>query len=570
MSDISSPAPAGQPQEHFVRLRDGVRLATDVYLPEGFESGPTVLVRTPYDKRSRYTFLPQCAPYFNERGYAFVVQDVRGKYRSEGVTLQAVHEVADGHDTLDWIVGQGWSDGVVGMFGDSYYAYTQWAALASGHRALRALSSRMTSLAPPTARPVGVTTPGTGPGVTPSRPGFSRPPSLDWAKYLGFYWLDQDEYEPQLDWSLRPPIRVFNDAFEQIGRRSPTFDAAIPHHIPQKVFVTGHPYDGPSVPVLHTLGWFDPIAKGGIGMYLELAKRPAWAPLQYLVAEAVDHENYHVSDTPYAEDSDHDVNDAALARMLPRYLGPSLDFFDVYLRGVKDPASLPRVSWDLAHAGRQQAAQWPLPDVREQILYLNDFAAAAGAPPGGRLTTIPPADAESVQWTHDPDNPVRQEGEFLSLIRDYPDESHLGGRKDVVVFTSDAVGDAPVDLAGPVRVEVVVESDAPSTDLFVSLFDVYPNGEAHRMLSEQVTVDEMQPGGVLCELDLGHTGYRLRPGHALRLHFRSSDAPDYLPHPGVGSNRWLVSETRKSLQRLRTDSLRPSRLVLTHLPTDNT
>ena len=80
--------------------------------------------------------------YVTDRGYVLVVQDVRGKFRSEGETMPFMHEVDDGYDTLEWIVAQPWSDGVVGMWGDSYYGYTQWAAVASGHPALQAPSSR--------------------------------------------------------------------------------------------------------------------------------------------------------------------------------------------------------------------------------------------------------------------------------------------------------------------------------------------------------------------------------------------------------------------------------------------
>src|SRR5215475_6763285 len=127
-----------------VSCRDGVRLATDVYLPAG-NRHPAVLVRLPYDKCGRYTFMPQLAPWFTERGYAFVVQDVRGKFRSEGQTVPYVHEVYDGYDTLEWIVRQPWSDGTVGMFGDSYYGVTQWDAAAGGHPALRAIVPRVTS-----------------------------------------------------------------------------------------------------------------------------------------------------------------------------------------------------------------------------------------------------------------------------------------------------------------------------------------------------------------------------------------------------------------------------------------
>ncbi|GAB3615618.1 hypothetical protein GCM10027416_01750 [Okibacterium endophyticum] len=562
--DEAGRAVPAEPAEQFVRMRDGIRLATDVYLPDDVDQAPAILVRTPYDKRSRYTFLPHCAPYFTSRGYAFIVQDVRGKYRSEGVTLQAVHEVADGNDTLEWLVRQGWSDGQVGMFGDSYYAYTQWAALASGHPAVRALSLRMSSLTPPSVEPVGVTTPGTGPGVPPTEPGFSRPPSSGWAQFLALFWMGNGEVEQELDWTLRPPLRTFDEAFTRIGRRSASFDASIPHHVPQKVFVTGHPYEGRPVPILHTLGWFDPIAKGGIEVFLELMRRPAWAPLQHLIAEASDHENYHIDGAPYGEESDHDSNDVALAALLPSYLGPSLDFFDVYLRGTKDVQSLPRVRWDVAHGETRESAVWPPPERFRETLHLSSLEDAARQAPGGRLSEQAPTDHESVQWVHDPENPVSADNpEFLSLLQDYPDESAIGGRPDVLVFTSDP---APRDrdLTGPVEVELQLRSSAPSTDVFVTLLDVYPNGEAHRILAEQVTVDEMPASGIACRLRMGHTGYRVRSGHALRIHIASSEAPVYLPHPGVAGNRWLITETRVSTQTLQTGPGALSTLVLTY------
>ena len=103
--DYLEPAPLDPRAEQvMVPMRDGVRLATDVYLPARPGRLPAVLVRLPYDKCGRYTFMPQLAPFFTERGYAFVVQDVRGKFRSEGETMPFVHEVEDGYDTLEWIV----------------------------------------------------------------------------------------------------------------------------------------------------------------------------------------------------------------------------------------------------------------------------------------------------------------------------------------------------------------------------------------------------------------------------------------------------------------------------------
>jgi putative CocE/NonD family hydrolase len=148
MRPPAEPVPFGAIDERadqvMVSMRDGVRLATDVYLPEQPDHLPTVLIRLPYDKSGRFSFMPQASRLFNERSYAFVVQDVRGKVRSEGPQEPFVHEVADGWDTLEWISAQPWSNGIVGTFGDSYYGFTQWAAAASGHPALRAIVPRVT------------------------------------------------------------------------------------------------------------------------------------------------------------------------------------------------------------------------------------------------------------------------------------------------------------------------------------------------------------------------------------------------------------------------------------------
>ena len=126
--------------QQMVPMRDGVVLATDVYLPDGPGPFPAVLVRLPYDKNGRYCWMPFISRHFTDRGYAFLPHDVRGKFRSEGEVNAFVHEIDDGYDTIDWVSRQPWSNGRVGMWGDSYYGFTQWTAVASGHPALKAMS----------------------------------------------------------------------------------------------------------------------------------------------------------------------------------------------------------------------------------------------------------------------------------------------------------------------------------------------------------------------------------------------------------------------------------------------
>lgn len=152
MPDILRIPPAPESPLSFpvrIRMRDRVLLAGDVYLPGApgtpdATPGDTILIRLPYDKSGVYCFIPLIAEYFTQHGYRVVAQDVRGKFRSEGEALLFVNEVNDGYDTIEWVTQQPWSNGHVAMWGDSYYGYTQWAAAASGHPALKAISPRVT------------------------------------------------------------------------------------------------------------------------------------------------------------------------------------------------------------------------------------------------------------------------------------------------------------------------------------------------------------------------------------------------------------------------------------------
>src|SRR5262245_29109923 len=121
-----------------VPMRDGTILYADVYRPADGEPHPTLLQRTPYDRSSVGTAMPFILRA-TSNGYAVVMQDVRGRFASEGTFDAFVNERPDGHDTLDWLVAQPWCDGQVGMFGGSYVGLTQWQAALSGHHALKAI-----------------------------------------------------------------------------------------------------------------------------------------------------------------------------------------------------------------------------------------------------------------------------------------------------------------------------------------------------------------------------------------------------------------------------------------------
>ncbi|MGD0998582.1 MAG: CocE/NonD family hydrolase, partial [Thermoleophilia bacterium] len=504
----------------------------------------------PYDKCGRYTFMPQCAPYFTERGYVFVVQDVRGKFRSEGETMPFVHEVDDGYDTLEWIVGQSWSDGHVGMFGDSYYGFTQWAAVASGHPALKAIVPRVTSC------DLQVLDSWWGDSVV----------QLYGADYLAHYWADPLIYFFEADWSHRPLAEVFDEGFAAIGTRSAGVDLAIRQTGPQGIaqYPDGHPFNKLKIPALHSVGWFDNISPASLKDYTTLRARHETAHLQYLVADATDHENYHLREVPVSPQNDHDSNDEALARMLPVYLGPGLAFFDAFLKGEGNAADIPVAEWYLGHEEWHRSSTWPPPEARELRLYLGAAERAGSGVEGGALMRSAQAAAGAARWVHDPADlvPSTVVNPFAFLF-EWPDEREVERRGDVLTFTSEPVAE-PIDLAGPVAAWLTVGSSGPSMHVFAKLCDVDPDGATHMLVRGERLVCEPDFGRPI-EVTMSHTGYRLLPGHCLRLHVASSDFPLYLWHPGTDEDPWLATTGRTNQQTLTTGGSVPSYLSLTIL-----
>ncbi|SFR83371.1 hypothetical protein SAMN05428970_2791 [Agromyces sp. CF514] len=534
MPDILRVPPAPESPASFparVRMRDGVRLAADVYLPgapDGGDDSPgdTILIRLPYDKSGEYTFIPAIARYFSQHGYRVVAQDVRGKFRSEGDALLFVNEVDDGYDTIEWITRQAWSNGRVAMWGDSYYGYTQWAAAASGHPALKAISPRVT---------------GTGLGEPVRTEPSGRSRRVEWGvTYLypltQFFENDALHWEP--DWSRRDFAAQAEEFMAEVGARGLSYDQWYPNPVLLPRFPNGDPFAGRSVPVLHTIGWWDNCAPLSWADVDEITRHPNWDAHHHLRIESIDHESFRLDEPD--EDRSFDRSDAQIVELLPRTLDPAIAFFEVFVRGNGQAADLPKVEWNLAGTDQMRtSASWPPAGVRSVTL-----RATADGALGDR-----PESETTLEWTHDPADlvPSSVDDAFAFLLT-RPDEAPLGERGDVLRFDS-AVLSADVDLVGPVSARALVASDGPVMDLFVRLLDVAPDGTALRIArGQRQLLDATEPG--VLDVDLGQLGYRLRAGHRLRVHVSSSDYPEFLPQPGTGADPWTWGETRSNRQRL--------------------
>jgi len=163
-----------------------------------------------------------------------------------------------------------------------------------------------------------------------------------------------------------------------------------------------------------------------------------------------------------------------------------------------------------------------------------------------------------------PGNPVPSTvTDPFAFLREFPDERAVESRPDVLTFTAEPRS-SPLDLAGPVRLRVHVGSSAASMHVHAKLADVAPEGSAHMLVRGQAHVQDPDPGGAV-EVSLGHTGYRLQPGHRLRVHLACSDFPLYLWHPGTGENPWHAIQGQRNEQTLVTGGPEPSHLSVTVL-----
>jgi putative CocE/NonD family hydrolase len=530
--------PDERADEVMVAMRDGVRLATDVYLPTGHRRCPVVLVRLPYDKCSTFAFMPAVAGWLNDRGYALVAQDVRGKVRSGGETLAFAHEIADGYDTLDWICRQPWCDGPIGMFGDSYYGFTQWAAAASGHPALGAIVPRNTTthVADDWMYHGGA---------------FCLATMAGWAAHA---WVDNPLYECDYDFSVRPLAEVVEvwlggrrssslEQWRRSGPESPYWSSVWP----------AQPARSLRIPALHVGGWWDVFRRGQIDDWR--TARDSSSASQYLIIDATDHFDDELGEDGRATEDP--MSPDALESFLPRYLGSAVEFFDCHLRGM--PAvRVPSVRYRLANAGWRASETWPPPGLQARELFLADASHASHGPEGGALSARPDHGGCAASWVHDPSElvPTLDRDPWRPLLA-LPNERQVEARDDVMTFSADPSAQE-LDLVGPVRAQLAVGADRWPTQVHAKLVDVYPDGRAQRTTEGVSTLSEQ----TVADIDLGHIAYRVRPGHRLRLEVASSCFPRYLPIIDPGQDSWTAITGPATQVHLQTGAAAGSRLSL--------
>jgi putative CocE/NonD family hydrolase len=539
LGEAPGPVPIGDVPEHaaqtLVEMADGVRLATDVYLPSGSRGRrATVLIRLPYDKDGEHAWIPEVATRLVDDGYAVVAQDVRGKARSEGVTHAFVAEAADGAATLDWIERQRWSDGRVGMWGQSYYAFTQWAAASTGHRALRCIVPQMTA--------------SDIPGGWMYRDGvFELQTMAEWAAWA---WVEPRMVVHHVDWTVLPVASLVE---RWTGARSESYRSWV-RHGPRSAYWSDVLPRGwrrrVRAAVLGVGAFWDAFARGQLRDVRALRRA---APRHPVRIEMGARDHFGTDWTPPGTASrDFETDPALRDEALARYLGPAPAWYHAWLGRGGAAVDVPPVAFDVAGEGWRHAETWPPPSAH-RMRWSVDAA--------GRLTDRPPG-RRNVRLAYDPGDPVPTlEGNPWQVLLRPPDRSVLLERSDVVAFDTEPL-DRPLVLGGPVVVSVEAAARGGAATLHAHLVDVWPDGVARRIASG---VARLSRSPARTRVDLGQACCRLAAGRVLRLELASSDFPRH-PRP-AGTASALTGE-----------DLRPGEVVIalgggasltvTTLPTD--
>jgi putative CocE/NonD family hydrolase len=530
-----------------VAMRDGVRLSTNAYVPSEHGRFPTILVRTPYNKDSAYSAGYQA---FVDHGYAVVLQDVRGRYASEGAFQPLTQEISDGDDTLNWIARQTWSDGKVGMIGGSYSGITQWKAALSGNPHLKAIF----------------------PVVSGWDEYRDRYYSTGGAFKLGYRleWLAENLRAPgyHQDFAkfvLHLPIRSAD--VKALGWTSPLWRDVMDHPAYDafwKAVSTRDHINKVHVPVFSVGGWYDNFVESDLEAYQSLHKNGGlnrivigpWPHNMSIPFEGID----------LGPESQVGVRSLQIA------------WFDQWLKG-KDSALLSKqpIQFFVMGANKwREEREWPPEAAKPMDFYLQSGGKANSLTGDGALADKPGHKSAFDTFEFDPAHPVPTRGGSVCCNpKVFPwgpfDQRVVEERKDVLIYSTKPLKD-PVEVAGPVKVALWVSTNVKDTDFTAKLVDVFPDGTARNLTDgilrlryrDSLEKPELAKPGELYRIvvDAGPTSNVFLKGHRIRLEVSSSNFPRFDRNPNTGALIADATRFAKANQIVFHDAAHPSALTL--------
>jgi putative CocE/NonD family hydrolase len=569
----------------FITMRDGTRLATDLYIPDIEPSGkfPVVLIRTPYGNISGRSNNGGAADVFASHGYVVAVQDKRGKHRSEGVYSVSGGDANDGYDTVDWLSRQPWSNGRVGTYGCSYAGDVQIFLAQTKHPALKAMIPQASSSSVGSA------------GGLYRYFGARQGGAINWAADVGWFAengqkisprlpadLDRDVYTANLRPWDQPPKPTGLDV-RRAWYHLPMRDALSDQSMPPSDFedtITKPPNDQywlpfpymtdaytSDVPALFVNSWYDMGADVTLFEY-------NWLRTHSLSEKARTNQYFIMSPGSHCSSEDQaGPNMTVGARPMGDtrfdYWQTYLTWFDYWLK--EDSAAgrtingWPKLRYYVMGADAWNSADgWPVTNVKFTNFYLSSRGHANSLSGDGSLSNLPPEGRgiSSDGFIYDPANPVPSLGGGMCCSGSADaqpgafDQRPIESRDDVLVYSSPVLASG-VNVTGQVDVVLYVSSSAIDTDFTAKLIDVYPDGRAFNVLEGILRARYregqnkeiwMRPNTVYpLRISLGATSNYFAAKHRLRLEISSSNFPEFDRNLNIGGNNaegthWVIAK----------------------------
>ncbi len=533
-------------------VEDGVNLVMDHFAPhKGVHSSklfPTILIRTPYGRGitvgpSGY-FSDFLAQRFAERGYHVIVQDVRGRFDSEGDFEPFVNEAQDGKATLAWIEKQPWFNGSLGMWGQSYLGYVQWALAEEAPLYLKALVPSISGSQLPR--------------ISVSDRAINLDTLLRWIAELDA--MDRHGHFASLIGLGRMIPRVQDQILERAvsrlplgqvdqrltGAPVPFFQKWLAHPDADDAYwqaVGPHDITHITAAVHLVGGWYDILLRETLADYSELHGH-GQAP--FLTIGPWDH---------------------LAPECLWESLRQGLYWFDAHLKNDPSRLRVKPVRIFVMGEGRwREMDSWP-PLSQSRSFFLNDNGIGS-LTKDGRLTLETPATGSPPgNYVYDPTHPTPAlGGALMSSHAGQVDNRPLETRPDVLTFTSEPL-ENDVLAIGPVNLILYVRSTLSYTDFFGRLCDVYPDGRSLNLCDGFFRIHPglgsiQSDGSLMIEIDLRAIGNRFRRGHRIRLQVSSGAFPRWDRNPGTGEPTTSAVVYLVAHQTIYHDPDHPSALIL--------
>lgn len=598
-----------------VTMRDGVRLATDIYRPPGPGRFPVILERTPYGRehvsRSELSVADpkpksraEVALFFVRHGYIVIYQDCRGRYGSEGEFVKYLSDGNDGYDCCAWIIRQPWCNGKIGTMGLSYAAHTQGALGCTNPPGVAAMfldsggfaNAYQGGIRQGGAFELKQVTWGYNNGLV------SPVVQKDPIKLAAMKAITLRAWFARMPWkrghSPLTPVPEYEDyVYEQWEHG--TFDEFWKQ---LGIYAQGY-YDRFSdAPMVHMSSWYDPYPRTATENYMGLSRRKK-GPVRLILGPWT-HGDRSLT---YAGDVDFGPAATLDGSLAPDYLTLRLRWFDAWLKGeVNGVAEEPPVrlfimgggsgtrnaAGRLDHGGKWRSEKdWPIPDARPTQYYLHD---------SGRLAPeMPPAEADPLSFDFDPDHPVPTIGGNVTsgepvMTGGAYDQTEgprffgsrepfmpLAVRPDVLVFETPPLP-TDTEVTGAIEAKLWVSSDCIDTDVTIKLIDVYPPSADYpagfamnltdgilrlRYRNAWDKPEMLEPDiPVQVTVTTFPTANLFKRGHRIRLDVSSSNFPHFDVNPNTGEPEGKGLTRQIARNTVYMDREHPSLVILPVIP----